>query len=171
MDKEDKIIENINETSNYRDPAIWVNRRIKELEKDENLETDDISDGWHTFGELYEFRLAYNALAFNLMNQKDRLISMFTNNFKAHKSWKHNDGEWCFGEEKKWFIVAAQIPILNTEDNKQVVTYKVITNHYKAEHWNLFKIPEMEKSIFPYDGHTPQDSLDRIFNFLNNGLF
>lgn len=149
----------MNETTNHRDPAKWVNRRIREMKDGEGLKTDEISDGWHTFGELYDFRLAYNALAFNLMCQPEFWGPMNGNDvnnhsFGVHKSWKHNDGEWCFGEEKKWFIVAAKLPT------------GVITNHYKADHWDLFKIPEFDKSIFPFDGHTAQDALERIFNFL-----
>ena len=30
-------------------------------------DTDNISDGYHTFAELYEYRLLYNALAANAM--------------------------------------------------------------------------------------------------------
>lgn len=153
------------ETTQHRSPSKWINRRILEMKDSENLQTDLISDGWHTFGELYDFRLAYNAMAFNLMTiqsefSHERIIggiiseSVYIPKFNVHKSWKHHDGEWCFGEEKKWFIVAAKLPT------------GIITNHYEAEHWDLFKIPETEKSIFPFDGHTAHDALDRIFEFL-----
>jgi hypothetical protein len=29
-----------------------------------------------------------------------------------------------------------------------------ITNHYKLEDWDLFKIPETEKALVKFDGHT-----------------
>lgn len=44
-----------------------------------------ISDGRHTFAELYEYRMLYNALAANAMPDK------------AMKCWRHSDGELCFG--------------------------------------------------------------------------
>lgn len=137
-----------------------INNTIKNAKDELGMETDLIADGWHTFGDLYQFRLAYNALAFNCMWKNDDRIracdgpeSKLT---RVHKSWKHHDGEYCFGEEKKWFIVAAKLPT------------GVITNHYKAEHWDLFKIPEVEQSLFPFDGHTSQDALNRIFDFLKS---
>lgn len=132
-----------------------INNTIKNAKEELGMETDLISDGWHSFGDLYKFRLAYNALAFNALHKMDARTTHYIGpDLEVHKSWKHHDGEYCFGEERKWFIVAAKLPT------------GVITNHYKAEHWDLFQIPETEKSIFPFDGHTAHDALDRIFQFL-----
>lgn len=143
-----------------------INNTIKNAKEELGMETDLISDGWHSFGDLYSFRLAYNALAFNLLRELQDLTPLSQSitafpildywDTNVHKSWKHHDGEYCFGEEKKWFIVAAKLPT------------GVITNHYKAEFWDLFQIPEVEKSIFPFDGHTAHDALERIFNFLKS---
>jgi hypothetical protein len=68
--------------------------------------------------------------------------------YNAHKSWRHNDGELCFGGG--WFIVSAKLPSGQ------------ISNHYKAEDWDLFKIPETEKALFVFDGHTTQDVIQRL---------
>lgn len=38
---------------------------LKELGKILSEETERVSDGYHTFLELYEFRKVYNALLFN----------------------------------------------------------------------------------------------------------
>lgn len=100
------------------------------------------SDGCHTFNELYEFRMIYNAALFNEWASQ--------NKYETNKSWKHHDGEWCFGNEKEWFIVTAKTP------------FGVISNHYPAEDWDMFKIPETETSIHEYDGHTAQDVVDRL---------
>lgn len=102
------------------------------------------SDGYHSFKELYEFRKVYNALLFTewYMDLK----------YDVHKSWKHNDGELCFGGG--WFVVVAILPSGQ------------ITNHYKAEDWDLFKIPETEKAKYPFDGHTSQDVLQRLKDLL-----
>ena len=111
----------------------------------------DLSDGYHTFNELYEFRKIYNAILFNEwaikpagFNNDGTIIPVFN----VHKSWKHNDGELCFGGG--WFIVSAMLPT------------GLISNHYKAEDWDLFKVPEVEKALYEFDGHTSQDVLNRL---------
>lgn len=93
-----------------------------------------LSDGYHTFDELYTYRELYNALLFR---------QWFENGlYDVHKSLRHSDGELCFGGG--WFIVMAETP------NGQ------ITNHYKVSEWKLFDIPEREKAN-TYNGHTPKD--------------
>jgi hypothetical protein len=101
----------------------------------------EISDGWHTFGELYEYRKVYNALLFNEWAKQGK--------YDVHKSKKHNDGEPCFDGE--YFIVVAILPTGQ------------ISNHYKMEDWNLFHVPVTEKAKYPFDGHTPQDALKRMY--------
>lgn len=119
---------------------------ISNIQKDiDNLPSEDIgniSDGYHTFNELYEFRKAYNVALFNEW--------ALSNKYSVHKSWKHNDGEKCFGGG--WFIVVALLP------NGQ------ISNHYESKDWDLFKIPIEEKALFEFDGHTSQDVVDRLVN-------
>lgn len=106
----------------------------------EKIDTDLISDGYHTFGELYEFRKVYNAILFN---------EWFAHNkYSVHKSIRHSDGELCFGGG--WFIVVAQLPTGQ------------ISNHYEMKDWDLFKCPEETTALFEFDGHTPQDVLERL---------
>lgn len=105
-------------------------------------ETNKISDGYHTFEELYEFRKVYNAALFNEW-AKFQIPS-----YDVHKSWKHNDGEPCFGGG--WFIVVAVLPTGQ------------ISNHYEAKDWDLFKVPEVEKAKYAFDGHTSNDVLTRL---------
>jgi hypothetical protein len=104
--------------------------------------TEDTSDGYHTFKELYEFRKVYNA---TLFNEWDKAGKYF-----VHKSWKHKNDELCFGGG--WFIVVALLPTGQ------------ISNHYEAKDWDLFKIPETPTAMFEFDGHTPQDVLERLIN-------
>lgn len=136
-----------------------IQSQIDYLNLQENGEeaVGKLSDGYHTFDELYEFRKLYNAALFNEWVNKEETFediingeTILKNPYEVHKSWKHHDGEWCFGEEKKWFIVVAVLPTGQ------------ISNHYKAEDWDLFKIPETEKALFKFDGHTPQDVLERL---------
>ena len=100
----------------------------------------EISDGYHTRGELYDFRKMYNAALFNEFADKGI--------YDVHKSVRHEDGEPCFGGG--WFIVVAILPTGQ------------ISNHYKMEDWGLFNLPVVDKAKYEFDGHTPEDVLDRL---------
>ena len=101
--------------------------------------TEDTSDGYHTFKELYEFRKIYNATLFNEWHEQGK--------YYVHKSTKHSDGEDCFGGG--WFIVVATLP---TGD---------ISNHYEMKDWNLF-VCETREVAKEWDGHNSQDVLNRL---------
>ncbi len=107
--------------------------------------TGETSDGYHTFNELYEFRLLYNAALFNVWANMSSNIPLVT------KSWRHSDGEPCFGGG--WFVVTAQLPTGQ------------ITNHYEEKDWDLFQIPEV-RTAPEWDGHTAQDVATRLRAFL-----
>ena len=119
------------------------------LPPDTKLERiNELSDGYHTYDELYEFRKMYNAVLFNEWASHEGWNGQITPKYNVHKSWKHNDGELCFGGG--WFIVSAMLPT------------GLISNHYKAEDWDLFQVPEVEKALFEFDGHTGADVLKRL---------
>lgn len=122
----------------------------KTLEQQRYDKLSEISDGYHTFGELYEYRMLLQAMLFNQWAQiyDSRTDSRLHD---VHKSWKHSDGQPCFGGG--WFVVVATLPSCQ------------ITNHYKAEHWDLFKIPARDMAA-EYDGHTPQQAAQRMREFL-----
>lgn len=103
-----------------------------------------IRDGYHSFKELYDFRRAYNAALFNLLATKEVC--------DVYKSWKHADGEWCFGEPREWFIVTAMLPTGQ------------VSNHYEAKYWDDFKIQEVEVPPHKWDGHTGEDVLARLLD-------
>ena len=121
---------------------------------------NELSDGYHTYDELYEFRKMYNATLFNewaipiTCHTPTEDVILERPKYNVHKSWKHHDGEPCFGGG--WFIVSAMLPT------------GLISNHYKAEDWDLFKVPEVEKALYEFDGHTPQDVLHRLKNLQND---
>ncbi len=122
-----------------------INSLIKSgLDTGLEVQTGLISDTYHTFDELYEYRKILTAILFNSFHRKGLMV---------RKSWKHSDGEWCFGVEGKWFIVAVVLP------------EGQVSFHYKAKDWNLFQIPDQEQISFEYDGHTPSDALKRLFQY------
>ncbi len=123
-----------------------INKSIKDAISYDYINESLISDTYHTFGELYEFRKIYNALLFNEWC-KNKTITVY-------KSKRHSDGELCFGGG--WFIVVAILPMGQ------------ITNHYELKEWDLFKIPEFDRVCHDYDGHTPQDTLVRMTKYIED---
>lgn len=95
-------------------------------------------DGYHTMDELYRYRMLYNAHAAKAWADKGVAV----------KSWRHSDGEECFGGG--WFVVVATLH-----------PHGQVSNHYEAEHWDLFDVPEVERAP-EWDGHTPAEAADRL---------
>lgn len=122
-----------------------INYIINFLNNNKVIDAERISDGYHTFEELYYYRMLYNALLVNEISKN--------NTFKCYKSKRHSDGNLCFGGN--WFIVSIELPT------------GIIDNHYEIRYWNLFKCKEVEKEPNKYDGHTPEDVSKRMFEFLN----
>src|SRR5574343_1157886 len=96
-------------------------------------ETGQVSDGFHTFDELYEHRCQLFAA---LMHCRRDI------------SWKagyHSDGTMFDG----WFIAGMDLPTGR------------ITYHLPATMWNLLGVPSYERAP-EWDGHTPQDVVSRL---------
>ena len=106
----------------------------------EQTDMGEVSDGYHTFNELYYYRMLYNAAFFNLLPKS-----------WVHKSKRHHTGEECFGGG--WFIVMANLPTGQ------------ISNHYELKDWDLFQVPEKEFAD-EWDGHTPQEAAERLHKYL-----
>ena len=103
----------------------------------------EISDGYHTFNELYYYRMLYNAAFFNELAKNGEI--------RIVKSKRHHNGEECFGGG--WFIVMAILPTGQ------------ISNHYELKDWNYFKCEEVD--VAPeWDGHTPEDAARRLESFI-----
>ena len=107
---------------------------------------ENASDGYHTFKELYQYRMLYNAAFFNELNRNGRGIPVC-------KSHRHSDGELCFGGG--WFIVIAELPTGQ------------VSNHYEDKYWDLFDIPEFE-TPWEWDGHSPNEAATRLENYLKD---
>lgn len=123
----------------YKKEIIYGTNSLKE-EYIEIENYDEISDGYHTFNELYEFRKIYNACLFNEWAKTEAI--------PVYKSKRHYTGEECFGGG--WFIVVAETP------------FGQISNHYELKDWDLFQVPCAEKSLVEFDGHTSKDVLERL---------
>ena len=103
------------------------------LEKENMQITQDTSDGYHTFRELYEHRRILTQCLFNL-------------DYKCcFKSKLHDDGT-MFDD---YFIVG-----IKTKDG-------LATYHYHLDFWDNFKCSERCNAP-AWDGHTGQDAINRI---------
>lgn len=110
-----------------------INKMIQELEY-----RGEVSDGSHTFDELYYHRMYLFSIICNL--HKDL----------AWKSYTHADGEVWEG----YFIVGIATPKGN------------YTYHYQNQYWDMFDVKTLDKAP-EWDGHTAKD-IDRLYSLLSN---
>jgi hypothetical protein len=103
-------------------------------------ELSQLSDGYHTFAELYEHR---HALVLCLMKAKPKCFWF---------SRRHNDGELCFGGDE-WFIVGGTLP------GGEPITY-----HLPARLWKTAQATGAaeQKVGDPWDGHSAADVVQRL---------
>ena len=113
--------------------------KILEVAREIGLPISQISDGYHTFDELYEYRKLYHAAFINSIDQNIGV--------SVEKSKVHHDGTNWEG----WFIIVIQS-----------ANFGQISNHYKIEDWDLFCCREVKKATEPWDGHTPEEGKKRL---------
>lgn len=94
----------------------------------DQIDTGSISDGYHTFDELYYHRMI--------------LFSVVCNTYQtlAWKSKLHADGTMY----DDYFIVGIKTPLGQ------------YTYHYDIKYWDFFEVMEIEKAP-EWDGHQPKD--------------
>ena len=91
----------------------------------------------HTFNGLYEQRMILFAA----------LVKAYKD--KAWKSYRHEDGEYCFGGG--WFIVGIDTP-------EGSYTY-----HYENKYWDMFDCVDLPRAKH-WDGHTEADAETRLMS-------
>ncbi len=97
----------------------------------------EVSDGYHTFNELYLHRYTLFAVLCN------------TYRSDAWKSMRHADGSMY----DDYFIAGIRTPA------------GMVTYHVELLHWDLFDVPELECAP-EHDGHTSADVLERLPSLL-----
>lgn len=121
------------EKSKEKQLLTGINKSITNLEL-QGVNTNGVSDGSHTFGELYFHRMAMFNVIINLHKSE------------SWKSKKHEDGTMFNG----YFIVGIETP-----DGQ-------FSYHYEMQYWNIFDCKEL-KNAPAWDGHTPDD-VTRLFS-------
>lgn len=116
-----------------------INTVIKGL-RDQGISRKEISDGYHTFEELYFHRMMLFA---TICNQNKHL---------AWKSKQHHDGTMFDGD---MFICGIETP-------EGQYTY-----HYHMKFWDMYDVKELEYAP-EYDGHQPSD-ITRLISLFEGG--
>lgn len=104
-------------------------------------EVGKISDGYHTFDELYEHR-CYLYLAF---------LRYHSDHWSAWKARKHHDGTNWDG----WFLVGANV------DGRQI-SYHLPDRLWDEAWW----LTEYDRAPVEFDGHTSRDVIDRLARWI-----
>lgn len=131
------------------------NENIQDLKKQELIRNaKGISDGYHTFGELYEFRAVLNIKLFKMMEwhakmlwQKGEGYKHFPYNNPTWRAKLHSDGSMFDG----MFILG-----LYNAPGQQ------ITFHYHLDKWDDCDFAKTLDKAPEWDGHTPADVLERL---------
>lgn len=105
-----------------------------------DIDEIEVRDEYHSMEDLYDHRMALNIALFNTWYEGNE------SNITVIKSKLHGDGTMFDGG---YFIVMA----LTAEGQ--------ISYHYKLEHWDKFKIEEVERAPH-WDGHTAKDVIERL---------
>lgn len=115
-----------------------INKMIQEYKKTPDFSSKEISDGHHTFGELYYHRIILFCTLCNLF---------------PDLSWKCRKH---FNEETNPMFNDSFIAGINTPEG-------IATYHIKLKYWNLFDIPEIDRAP-KYDEYTPSEVIERVYS-------
>ena len=111
-----------------------INSLIQEL-----ADANDVSDGYHTFGELYQHRLALYLKLCEYEHACGRK--------EVWRSFLHDDKSFYEG----WFILG-----IGSKIGEQ------ITYHLPLSEWENCEFAKTLKKAPRFDSHTPEDVLKRI---------
>ncbi len=118
-----------------------INNLISEAKNNKEISTRQISDGYHTFGELYKHRT--------------KLFCVLCNSYPelSWKSIQHFDNENDPMYEGD-FIAGINTPL------------GIASYHVKSEYWDDFNIQEIERAP-KYDGYDSDENLERLSSLAN----
>lgn len=113
----------------------------------------DMSDGYHTFTELYEHR---HRLYLALVKVYDNYITPLGCHVRCWKTQKHDDGSTYEG----WFLLGMTVVKPAFQVGMPDESYD-ISYHLPMKYWHLANVRELEKGP-PFTGYTPNDVLERL---------
>lgn len=119
----------------------YINGMIQNLD-----DVNAVSDGYHTFGELYDHRCVLYIALCAVINKT---------NYEVWRSVKHSDGSQWDG----WFVLG-----INSAPGEQV------TYHLPESLWDKCDFAETLKCAPEFDGHTSSDVLQRLNELIDYEL-
>ncbi len=112
------------------------------------VDTNKISDGYHTFGELYDHRSALFIALCHAGVIRDIQGDTVFGNVPVWKSLRHSDGTMYQG----WFIAG-----IGAKKGDQ------ISYHLPMRYWDKLQVAEVSQAP-EFDGHTSQDVIERLLS-------
>lgn len=125
--------------------ARTINEVIQQNVKEGYLDTNQISDGYHRFGELYEHRIQLWITVCKLFSQNPAGVIWE----QVWRTQKHSDGSSWEG----WFVLGA-----GALEGEQ------ITYHLPMSKWEECSFADTLDKAPEFDGHTSADVLERLKN-------
>jgi len=119
-----------------------INEGIQALSQEDR---DNVSDGSHTFSELYDHR---SSIYIALCKTMSRLQAENGEKLSTWKSRKHSDGSGYEG----WFVLGMGI-----------TPGEQITYHLPDKYWDLANVFERERAP-EWDKHTPENVIERLLS-------
>lgn len=128
-----------------------INNMIDDQRDKKWFITDNISDGYHTFWELYEHRIALFIALCKCLSEEDRQVTQDTPVlYRCWKSKQHWDGSPMY----EWYFIAWIWDEL----------WKQISYHLPIKYWNRLDCPEVWHSPSNFDWHTSDDVIQRLLD-------
>lgn len=122
-----------------------INKIIIEAKEKRLISTKDISDGYHTFGDLYAHRMT--------------LFCVICNSY-PELSWK---SKRHFNEKDDPMFEGSFIAGVSTKLGDAIY-------HIKLDYWDEFNIPEIENAPV-FDGHKSDEDLERLKSLCLQGKY
>ena len=128
----------------YKDvqSTIYISKQV-----DKKSSIDDLSDGYHTFNELYAHRTCLFTSLLNIFHKS-----------KMYTVWKSKTNQEGHAQGD-WFIAG-----LDTKENPGYVTY-----HLPMSMWDVVQAPEIDRARC--DGHTSPIVLFRLMGIEQLGSY
>ncbi len=146
MNKEtaNKIIDTVDSAKDGKEilPSEAVNLMISVMKDAQGMDTGGISDGYHTFDELYEHRTYLFIALCKILSS-----TYYRTKYPIWRSQYDSEGNNIAG----WFIMG-----IGNKDSGMQITY-----HLRSSKWHEVDFAITHERA-PWDGHTSKDVLGRL---------
>lgn len=115
------------------------------------VKTDSVSDGYHTFGELYDHRITLFVALAKLLRRQENVLGSAPGESFVWRSKRHHAEDQAMYDG--WFVLG-----IGRFEGQQ------ITYHLPLARWDETDFADTLDHAPKWDGHTAADVLDRLKN-------